>query len=157
MALLERTDFKNLSKTDVLSFVSMLGEMRPDIAKQALAQFPELAHLIQSCLGDCRDMMGKIISSDDESIHQAYDLSNQEMKSVDESKNQFYNLVNRVHADLSKCLDYDNLTDADRKEILAQEMEVLKLTAEIDTKMRAQQREIVREAHQKDSEKDNLI
>lgn len=153
LTILGRTDFKNLSKTDVLSFVSMLGEMRPEVATQALAQFPEFANLVRASFGDYREMIGKVISSDDDSLHQAYGLSAQEMQSVDESKRQFYDLANRVHADLSRCLDKENLSDDDRKEILSQEMEVLKMAAEKDADMRSQQREVVREAHQKDSEK----
>lgn len=153
LTILGRTDFKNLSKTDVLSFVSMLGEMRPEVATQALAQFPEFANLVRASFGDYREMIGKVISSDDDSLRQVYGLSTQEMQSVDESKRQFYDLANRVHADLSRCLDKENLSDDDRKEILSQEMEVLKMAAEKDADMRSQQREVVREAHQKDSEK----
>lgn len=153
LTILGRTDFKNLAKTDVLSFVSLLGDMRPEVATQALAQFPEFASLVQASLGDYREMLDKVITSDDDSLHQVYGLSAQEMQSIDESRRQFYDLANRVHADLSKCLDKENLTDADRKEILSQEMEVLKTVAEKDADMRLQQREVVREAHQKDSEK----
>lgn len=153
LALLGRTDFKNLSKTDVLSFVSMIGEMRPEVAQQALAQFPEFANLVMTSLGEYREMLGKVISSDDESLNQVYGLSNQELQSVEESKRQFYDLAKSVHADLSKCLDNEKLSESERKEIRSQEMEILKLAAEKDAEMRKQEREVVHEAHQKDSEK----
>lgn len=47
---MKRTDFKNLSKNDVLSIAFKLGELRPDVAKEVIAQFPELAKLIQPCI-----------------------------------------------------------------------------------------------------------
>lgn len=39
--MMERTDFKNLSKNDVISYVSKLNELRLEVANQVLAQFPE--------------------------------------------------------------------------------------------------------------------
>ena len=41
LAMMQRTDFKNLSKGDVISFASKIGELRPEVAKEVLAQFPE--------------------------------------------------------------------------------------------------------------------
>ena len=40
-SLMQRTDFKNISKSDVISFASKLGELRLEVAKEVLAQFPE--------------------------------------------------------------------------------------------------------------------
>ena len=42
LAMMQRTDFKNISKGDVISFASKLGELRLEVAKEVLAQFPEL-------------------------------------------------------------------------------------------------------------------
>ena len=72
LALMERTDFKNLSKNDVISYASKLNELRPEVAVQVLAQFPELARLIQSSLAKYKDILEKIVASDDESINQVY-------------------------------------------------------------------------------------
>ena len=43
LSLMDRTDFKNLSKIDILSYASKLNELRPEVAQQVVAQFPELA------------------------------------------------------------------------------------------------------------------
>lgn len=37
--LMKRTDFKNISKGEIISFASKLGELRPEVAKEFLAQF----------------------------------------------------------------------------------------------------------------------
>ena len=45
LSLMERVNFKNLSKNDVLIYTSKLNELRPEVARQAIAQFPELADI----------------------------------------------------------------------------------------------------------------
>ena len=50
LSLMERTDFKNISKSDVISFASKLGELRPEVAKEVLAQFPEFVGLMKTTL-----------------------------------------------------------------------------------------------------------
>ena len=39
LAMMQRTDFKNMniSKGDVISFASKIGELRPEVAKEVLA------------------------------------------------------------------------------------------------------------------------
>ena len=34
LSMMQRTDFKNLSKNDVISFASKLGGLRPEVAKE---------------------------------------------------------------------------------------------------------------------------
>lgn len=70
--IMKRTDFKNLSKSDVVSIVSKLSELRPDVAKEVIAQFPEFAKLIRSSMEEYKDTLGNIIDSDDESIKQVH-------------------------------------------------------------------------------------
>jgi hypothetical protein len=50
--MMRRTDFKNLSQNDVLSIASKLSELRPDVAKEVIAQFPEFSKLIQSSMSE---------------------------------------------------------------------------------------------------------
>ena len=42
LSLMERTDFRNLSKNDVLSYASKLNELRPEVAQQVIASFQNL-------------------------------------------------------------------------------------------------------------------
>lgn len=151
--MMKRTDFKNLSKTDVLSIASKLGELRPDVAKEVIAQFPEFAKLIQSSMEEYKDILGNIISSDDESIKQVYAIADKDMDTSADSRKQFYDFAGKVHADLSKCLDNPDLTAEERKDILAQEMEILKAVSEKDTEIRTHETETVKMVDKKDSEK----
>lgn len=153
LAMMRRTDFKNLSKSDVLSIASKLGELRPDVAKEVIAQFPEFVKLIQSSMEEYKDILGNIISSDDESIKQVYAMADKDMDNSANSRKQFYDFAGKVHADLSKCLDNPDLTAEERKDILAQEMEILKAVREKDTEIRAHETETVKMLDKKDSEK----
>ena len=151
--MMKRVDFKNLSKSDVLSIASKLGELRPDVAKEVIAQFPEFAKLIQSSMEEYKDILRNIISSDDESIKQVYAMADKDMDISADSRKQFYDFAGKVHADLSKCLDNPDLTAEERKDILAQEMEILKAVREKDTEIRAHETETVKMVDKKDSEK----
>lgn len=151
--MMKRTDFKNLSKNDVLSIASKLGELRPDVAKEVIAQFPEFAKLIQSSMEEYKDILGNIVSSDDESVKQVYTIADKDMDTSANSRRQFYEFAGKVHADLSKCLDNPDLSAEERKDILAQEIEILKAVSEKDSEIRTHETETVKMVDKKDSEK----
>ena len=151
--MMRRTDFKNLSKNDVLSIASKLGELRPDVAKEVIAQFPELEKLIRSSLEEYKNILGDIVSSDDESVKQIYTIADKDMDTSADSRRLFYEFAGKVHADFSKCLDNPNLSTEERKDILAQEMEILKAVSEKDSEIRIHETETVMKVDKKDSEK----
>ena len=151
--MMQRTDFKNLSKNDVLSITSKLSELRPDVAKEIIAQFPEFVKLIQASMVEYKNILENIISSDNESIKQVYAIADKDMDTSADSRKQFYDFAEKIHADLSKCLDNPNLTVEERKNILTQEMEILKAVNEKDSEIRTHETEIVKMVDKKDSEK----
>lgn len=153
LSLMERTDFKSISKNDVISYASKLNELRPEVAAQVLAQFPELAKLIQSSLVEYKDILEKIVASDDESTNQVYGILNKGLDSADKSREEYIGFADRVRSDLSKCLDNPNLTPEQQKEIRDQEMEVLRMVDRKDAEIREQEMKTARLADKKDSEK----
>ncbi len=118
LEMMKRTDFKNLSKNDVVSIVSQLNQLRPDVAKDIIAQFPEFSHLIRHSMTEYKEELEKIIASDDESIKQAYSIAGKAMDSDAQSRTQYYDFAGKIQADLSKCLDNPNLTPEERSNIL---------------------------------------
>lgn len=153
LAMMRRTDFKNLSKSDVLSIASKIGELRPDVAKEVIAQFPEFAKLIQSSMEEYKDILGNIISSDDESIKQVYAVIEKDMDTSADSRKQFYDFAEKVRADYSKCLDNPNLSYEETMKILEQEKDILKIASDKDTEIRNHETENVKLTDKKDSEK----
>lgn len=151
--LMNRADFKNLSIKDVLKITSKLNELSPEVAKDVIAQFPEFTNLIKSLMTEQKELLGNIIASDDESIKHVYAIADKDMDISKESLNQFYDFAEKVHTDLSKCLDDPNLTEEERKEILEQEKEILNVVSEKDSEIRNHESETLKMVDKKDSEK----
>ena len=153
LSLMERTDFRNLSKNDVLSYASKLNELRPEVAQQVIAQFPELAKLIQSTMAEYKDILEKIVASDDESTNQVYGIISKEVDNASDSRKEFIEYADKVRADLSKCLDNPNLTPEQQKDILDRRMEIFNAVDKKDTEIREHEMEMARMADKKDTEK----
>lgn len=96
LAMMQRADFKNISKGDVISFASKIGELRPEVATKVLAQFPEFVGLMKSALTEYKEMLDTIVSSDYASIKEYYSVANKEMDQTADSRKQFYAFVKQV-------------------------------------------------------------
>ncbi|MCG6836812.1 hypothetical protein LC668_09600 (plasmid) [Fusobacterium vincentii] len=150
---IQKTDFKNLSKNDMISFSSKIEELRPEVAKEILAKFPEFVSLIKSALTEYKRMIDKIIDSDDSSIKEYYGIANKEMDNTSESRKQFYDFIKQVQADYSKVLNNSNLSPKIMLEILNREAEFVKIANEKDTEIRHLEKEIENNVNKKDAEK----
>lgn len=153
LSIMQRTDFRNLSKNDVISFASKIGELRPDVAKELLAQYPEFVKLMKSTLTEYKTMIDSIIESDNESIKMYFDIANKEMDNASDSRKQFYDFAKQVQSDYSKCLDNPNLPPEMLMEILNRETELVKMAIEKDTEIRNLEKEIEDKSNKKDTEK----
>lgn len=153
LALLERTDFKNLSKNDLFSYASKLNELRPEVAAQVITQFPELSKLIQSALMEYKGILDAVISSDDASLSQVYEIISKDMDHAAASRSEYIQFAEKVRSDCSKCLDNPNLTPDQQKDILDRELEILRMVDQKETESRKQEQDDVQLADKKDSEK----
>jgi hypothetical protein len=153
LALMKRTDFKNLSKNDVLSYASKLNELRPEVAQQIIAQFPEFAKLIQSSLLEYKNILENIVMSDYASLNQVFGILNKEIDSASDSRKEFIEYAYRVHTDLNNCLENPNLTTEQRKDILDRQMEIFHSVDKKDSEIREQEMDVARMASKKDTEK----
>lgn len=61
-------DFRHLTKDKVVSFVSMLPYMDPDVAKHALEQFPAFAETSLAIVGCLKDSLATIVSGNAENM-----------------------------------------------------------------------------------------
>lgn len=153
LSLMERVNFKNLSKNDVLIYTSKLNELRPEVARQAIAQFPELADMIKSAMVEYKGILDNVIASDDNSINQIYEIFNKELDEASNSRKEIIKFANMVRSDLSKCLNQPDMTAEEQREIREQEMEVFRTMVEKDSEIREHEKEIAHMADKKDSEK----
>lgn len=151
--LMERTDFRNLSKYDVSSYASKINELRPEVAQQVIAQFTEMAKLKQSTMVEYKDFLEKIVASDDESTNQVYGIIDKEVDSASDSRKEYKEYADKILADLSKCLDNPNLTPEQQKDIFDRQMEIFHAVGKKDTEIREHEMEMARMADKKDTEK----
>lgn len=153
LSLFNRTDFKNITRNELIGYVSKLSELRPEVAKELIAQFPELAKLIQSTATEYKGMLEMIVASDDESIKQVYGILGKELDSVNETRKEYSRLASRGLDDLSKGLSDPDLSAEEKSKIREQELEVLRMVDKKDFEIREREKCIADTADKKDSEK----
>lgn len=118
LSMMKRADFKNLSKNEIVNFASDLSKLRPDVAKEIIAQFPEFASLARDTMIEYKNIIESIIKSDDASL------------------NRFYDMANQVLDDCRKMLEKPDITAEEYNKIFDREMEILRLVAEKDSEKR---------------------
>ena len=123
--LLERTNFKNISKSEIISFASKLGEMRPEVVKEILSQFPELANLMRSIMIEHKEMLEVVVKSNDDSIKNYYDINKKGMEGAANSREYYKQLAEKVLDDCGKLIESQNLSTEDAIKIINQEKEIL--------------------------------
>lgn len=67
-------DFRHLSKDNVMSFVSMIDKMDPEVAKKVLEQFPDFAKVSIESLNTLKDTISKTMDDDKDSANRFYDM-----------------------------------------------------------------------------------
>ena len=153
LTMMDRSDFKNLSKADLLNIASKISELPPEVASNVLAQFPEYVQLLQSEMTTYKEILGDIISSDDESLRQEFEIASHDQEVSAKSREQFYDFAKIIHSDISKCLDKEDLTPDQMDSLLNRDMEILRILSEKDTEIRQHETETVQMVDKKDSEK----
>lgn len=151
--LMGRTDFRNLSKGDVISYASKLAELRPEVARDVLAQYPQFVDLMKTAFSEYRQEIDKIIESDDASIEHYYTYAEKDLAESSKSRTEYYDFLKQVQADYSKCLDNPNLTPEQMMEMLKEETKLAEMAAAKDKEIREHDEIIEEKVNAKDSEK----
>lgn len=107
---LDIPDFRHMTKDKVMTFVSMLHSMEPDVAKKAIEQFPEFSHLLVEALQDLKGVMEKNLDANAISSKQCFDIYNE--------------IINT----LKRCLDRDNTSFEERKYYIEKMMEIAQMS-----------------------------
>lgn len=151
--LLKRADFKNLSKDEIVSFVSNLGEMRPEVAKDIISQFPELANFMKTTLTEYKGLLENIVKSDDSSIKEYYDTNKKGMNGASDSRVYYKGLAEKVLSDCNELLKNPNISSEEALNIIMQEREILCMVSKHDQQVFEQEKYYECKADKKDSEK----
>lgn len=118
-------DFRHLSKEKVVEFISMIPNMEPEVAKAAIAQFPEFTSTIKSIMIDYKQTIETAFKNNDDSMKACQDAAKSILKS------------------LNKILDDDNLTHEEKMQIIEKMQEVQKMLNDKDSENKKLIRDIV--------------
>lgn len=150
---LNNVNVQNIDTEKLISINTKLSELDPEIAREVLAQFPELAKLLSTTLTEYCSVLKDVIASDDASIQAVYSLHDKELDEASKSRKEFYDMVEKVQADCSKALDAENLSPEERNQILERELDMLRMANEKDNTIRDHEQKVLDSANKKDSEK----
>lgn len=153
LSLMKRTDFKNISKNDILSFASELGKLNPDVAREIIAQFPAYSAMINQIISECKNELDKILDSDDKSAERFYDTTDKELADLIESRNQRFEMIRNIQEYCNKILESPDISPAQTVEILDKQFEAIKAYDDFCSEIRKREKEIEEAVNKKDSEK----
>ena len=152
LAMLGRTDFKNITKNELITVCSQLSNYISDVQKEILTHYPELTELINSSLKEYKQELESIISSDDASLKQFYSIAENEQSHLKEDTKQLGEFARSIRDDIGKCLEGD-LTFEQRIELINKEIELFNIAAEKQNEVQQARADIVNKVSEKDSEK----
>lgn len=150
--ILNRTDFKNIKKSEVISLVSKLNDLNPDVAREIIAQFPEVAEMLKVAISEYTENIKNILESNEKSSDKYFEISKKGVDSSEDSKASFIEMANKVLEDLSKVSDDSSLSFEQRIEIFNREKEVLEHVNEKQRETFEEHKYYVNKASEKDSE-----
>ena len=108
-------DFRHMTKDKVVQFASMLHRMDPEVAKEAIDQFPEF-----------KDMATELTNA-------LKGMADEAFKSSEESQKYFYEACNKVIETLKEELQDDEIDAEERTTIRNQIIQVLQMIGDKDT------------------------
>ncbi|MBR1762109.1 MAG: hypothetical protein IJ731_01920 [Eubacterium sp.] len=108
-------DFRHLSKDKVIDFISLIPEMDPEVAKAAIAQFPEFSSTMKSIMVDYKATLEKALNGNEENVK------------------AYYEACNTIIASLDKLLAQDDFTNEEKLQIVDKMQEIQKMMHEKDT------------------------
>lgn len=112
---LDIPDFRHMSKDKVMTFVSMLNSMEPEVAKKAIEQFPEFSRMTLEALQDYKGVMEKSIDANSVSSKQCFDI------------------YNEIVSALKKCLECPDLSFEEKKYYIEQMKEIAQMSGAKDS------------------------
>lgn len=153
LKIMKRTDFKNISKNEVISLASKLGELNPEVAKDIVAQFPEAVGMMNNAFSEYKEILEDIVKSDDESTNNYYKINEKGLDGAEKARADFKELASKVLDDYSKMIHDPDIGIDERLDILKREIEILALIDKHDNEVFNEKKHYENKVFEKDTEK----
>ena len=108
-------DFRHITKDKVMSFASMLQNMRPEVAKKALEQFPGFAKIAYDVMKDYKGVMEKTLDESSASSKQCFEI------------------YSEVTDALKNCLSKEDISFEEKKYYIDKMMEIAQMAESKDS------------------------
>lgn len=112
---LDLPDFRHMTKDKVMQFASVINEMNPEVAKEAIRQFPEFKSLLSQALTENRELAERSIESNDESMRECasasmrvFDGCDELLKNPDYTFEQKMQVIERMEMESEKMRAKDS-------------------------------------------------
>lgn len=74
--LLNIPDFRHMTKAKTVEFISAIPQMDREVAMQAISQFPEYTKMAKEVASEYKEILGRALDSNDESVKAQYEVIN---------------------------------------------------------------------------------
>ena len=118
LEILEIPNFRHMTKDKIVEFTSQIPNMQPEVAKTALQQFPHFAKMASEVVSCYKDLVADTI------------------KENTTSTKAFYDSCDTVIAALKSLIEKDNLKFRQKKAIIDNIMEILKMKSYKDSEQK---------------------
>ena len=108
-------DFRHMTKDKIVSFTSMIHKMDPEVAKEAIKQFPEFKDLSLDIVNTYKSVIDKVVESNEK------------------SQNVFYNTCNDIISSLKDELNRPELSSDERDRIEKKMIQAAKMIGDKDS------------------------
>ena len=115
LSALDISDFRHITKDKIMEFTTLIPKMEQEVVKTALNQFPHFAKMTSEVIVCYKEIMG------------------QALKQNQISTQNFYDSCDSVIAALNSLLEKDKIKKRERKKIVENILEIVKIKDKKDT------------------------
>lgn len=113
------SDFRHMTKDKAITMVSLLDKMDPEVAKIAMAQFPDFANTMKDMFAQYKLMIDGSLASNNESV------------------NSYYKTCDDINTSCQKLLERDNRSSIEKQYIIDCMIKVANMKDRKDTENKA--------------------
>lgn len=116
---LDIPDFRHMSKDKVMTFVSMLSNMEPEVAEKAIEQFPQFTKMALEALEDYKHVLDQALDQNSANTKRCYDI------------------YNDILSTLRSCVSQENIPFEQKKYYFEKMKEIAQMASEKDSENKA--------------------
>ena len=148
--ILDRTDFRAMTRAEVMNIASKLGDLSPEVAAEVIRQFPEFARAMGEAVSEYKEVVSTVLNCDNESYEKVCEFAENEMENNNQSRKEFYEFAYRLLDDMEKELNEAEITDEERIALISCRLDIFTAIERKDSEIREANMRVVEMMERKD-------